>query len=81
MDLPRPLLDSLMEAYAAGQELNERVQIVDLNLTAGGGAIDASTNAGRQATFHQRALSDKAIDVGKTAKPLFEKARDELAKL
>jgi hypothetical protein len=44
--LDGPVLDALTTAYVEGAGMNDRIGLVDRNLTAAGVAIDFSTNAG-----------------------------------
>jgi hypothetical protein len=81
LGLPDDVETIIATAYVRGAELNNRIALVDANLTAVGGAIDFTTNAGQQADRHQKALSEAAIRAGGVAKTAFEKARDALKPL
>lgn len=81
LTLPSEAAAALATAYVEAAEVNDRIDLVDRNLTASGGALDFTTSAGQQADRHQKVLSDQAIAAGISAKAAFEKARDDLKKV
>lgn len=78
LDIPDAAFEKLAHAYAVGADLNARVEMVERNLTAIGGAIDSSTNAGQQAIAHQTGLVDQATRTAKQAHDAFVAARETL---